>query len=61
MNALIRARQEQRITDAIHAMLAAYPGRNDLWIITEVADEHGWTLAEVQPVFDRRFKDHGAC
>lgn len=52
-----------RITDAIHAMIAAYPqhARDDLWIITEVADEHGWNISDVARVFDQKFRDHGVC
>lgn len=63
MTALAKARQRDRITDAIHAVLDAHPQRagDARWIINEVAIEYCHAPEDVKAVYEAKFKDNGAA
>lgn len=61
MTALTQARQDQRIAEAIHGLLAIYPRAEDHWIIQTVVEEFHFPEADVRAAFDARFRDHGVA
>ncbi|MFH5773553.1 hypothetical protein ACHFJ0_04820 [Paracoccus sp. NGMCC 1.201697] len=63
MTALAKARQEQRIVDEFHHMIAVNPdhAEDSAWLITATAYTLGEDEQDVRRIWDARFRDHGVA